>query len=414
MSSKVSAYANTLIVAFLTVPLLCSATWTSPNGTPPANNAAEPINVGAVDQFKQGTLGARTLNIFGTSQYLSFGNSVGSAMPGIRFNTGTSQLEFSNGSGTWSAIGASAASSPWTVNGSDLTYLSGNVGVGTTAPFAKIDAAGGTEAIYSRSSPTGAYTFLGNAGSYGRIGAYSSSTGWQNLVLAEGGNVGVGTTAPAAKLDVDQTSGSVSGSALTLHAAASPTGSAYGIQLKNNQQNAFFWGIEHAYDGSFRIGRSGDSASGTYPLFIAKLGNVGIGTTNPGQKLSVAGTIESTSGGIKFPDGTTQTTAAGGGMSSADYDSGWVSLAGGATTTLTHNLNLQLFKNVMMYGSCGSDTSKPTFYGGVSSSGTGAYGFSVQFATATTAVITANSNGGAFSYVSGCAASQYFRLLLWK
>ncbi len=39
-------------------------------------------------------------------------------------------------------------------------------------------------------------------------------------------------------------------------------------------------------------------------------GNVGIGTVSPAQKLSVAGTIESTTGGIKFPDGTTQTTAA--------------------------------------------------------------------------------------------------------
>lgn len=38
-------------------------------------------------------------------------------------------------------------------------------------------------------------------------------------------------------------------------------------------------------------------------------GRVGIGTTNPGQPLSVAGTIESTSGGYRFPDGTVQTTA---------------------------------------------------------------------------------------------------------
>lgn len=38
-------------------------------------------------------------------------------------------------------------------------------------------------------------------------------------------------------------------------------------------------------------------------------GNVGIGTTAPGQKLTVAGVVESTSGGFKFPDGTTQTTA---------------------------------------------------------------------------------------------------------
>ena len=37
---------------------------------------------------------------------------------------------------------------------------------------------------------------------------------------------------------------------------------------------------------------------------------LGIGTSSPGQKLTVAGTIETTSGGVKFPDGTTQTTAA--------------------------------------------------------------------------------------------------------
>jgi hypothetical protein len=38
-------------------------------------------------------------------------------------------------------------------------------------------------------------------------------------------------------------------------------------------------------------------------------GNVGIGTASNGSKLSVAGVIESTSGGIRFPDATVQTTA---------------------------------------------------------------------------------------------------------
>ncbi len=68
-----------------------------------------------------------------------------------------------------------------------------------------------------------------------------------------------------------------------------------------------------------------DGAQGTYLQFtttpigtvtwaermrIAPDGKVGIGTPTPAQMLSVAGTIQSTTGGFLFPDGTTQTTAA--------------------------------------------------------------------------------------------------------
>lgn len=61
------------------------------------------------------------------------------------------------------------------------------------------------------------------------------------------------------------------------------------------------------------------SVSEQTALFVqSQTGNVGIGTEVPGERLTVAGLIESTTGGIKFPDGTIQTTAGGGGSGGGD------------------------------------------------------------------------------------------------
>jgi len=54
-------------------------------------------------------------------------------------------------------------------------------------------------------------------------------------------------------------------------------------------------------------------------------GRIGIGTTTPGSKLTVAGRIETTSGGIKFPNGTVQTSA---GLSQVNHNA---TLAGAGT-----------------------------------------------------------------------------------
>jgi hypothetical protein len=56
-----------------------------------------------------------------------------------------------------------------------------------------------------------------------------------------------------------------------------------------------------------------------------KFANIGVGTTTPTSKFTVAGIIETVLGGVKFPDGSIQTTA---GISSVTHDA---TLAGNGT-----------------------------------------------------------------------------------
>lgn len=66
---------------------------------------------------------------------------------------------------------------------------------------------------------------------------------------------------------------------------------------------------------------NGGLALGTYaattnaPANTLIVNNIGVGTSTPAQLLSVEGVIYSGTGGFRFPDGTTQTTAAAGGTS---------------------------------------------------------------------------------------------------
>jgi hypothetical protein len=159
---------------------------------------------------------------------------------------------------------------------------------------------------------------------------------------------------------------------------------------------------------------------------------VGIGTTAPGQKLSVAGIIESTTGGVKFPDGTVQTTAgaggggtgtvtsvaAGAGLSASPANpitsSGTFSIAtGGVINSMLANSSLTVNAGTGLSGGGGvalgnsltlSNTGVLSFNGrpGLVTPAVGDYSFSQISGAATSAQLPAASLVRAITYLAGC------------
>lgn len=171
-----------------------------------------------------------------------------------------------------------------------------------------------------------------------------TSTSTSLMRILDDGKVGLGTTTPSARLHVvhatdDNAALQLSNLDTGLSAAAlliaradannllylgAASAAHNGTWGALRAQRTFVWAdgtgslgldlVANKPDGDIRL-FTGGNAAGNERLRILSAGNVGIGTTTPGQRLSVAGTIESTTGGFKFPDGTTQSTAATGGSS---------------------------------------------------------------------------------------------------
>lgn len=111
-------------------------------------------------------------------------------------------------------------------------------------------------------------------------------------------------------------------------------------------------------------------------------GKVGIGTTSPSTTLTVNGLIRTMSGGVEFPDGTTQSTAAHSGLSAVSHDT---TLVGNGTSSSKLGVAVPLD----LFGNTGGET---VF---VDNSGSG-YGLAAETSSTTA--------GGLFGYSPGTSS----------
>ena len=181
--------------------------------------------------------------------------------------------------------------------GTALTTLdSGNVGIGNTSPpsrFTVTAAATGTstpQMIITADDVTERLRLgVDSTGSgTGFIQAFKEGVGAQNLLLnANGGNVGIGTTAPAARLDIID--GTTAGSYGSVQISRPNTGHT-GSHLAFVRAGGQIMGLGYA-QSSFIFGFGAGTAGAFSPniLSIDGSSNVGIGTASPGYKLDVKG-----------------------------------------------------------------------------------------------------------------------------
>ncbi|MEM7309023.1 MAG: kelch repeat-containing protein [Planctomycetota bacterium] len=168
------------------------------------------------------------------------------------------------------------------------------------------DGAAGPEGPEGPTGPVGAPGAVGPAGPagpQGPTGSDGSDALWQVVNVNEmiaSGNIGIGsTTDPSKRLQVDSTN-----SGLWVQPGSLGTTLTYKAYLGGTKD----------LDIDFEDSAGNVSTVMTLKGNGALSGNVGIGAVDPQERLDVNGTIRSRSGGFEFPDGTTQSTAAGAGV----------------------------------------------------------------------------------------------------
>jgi len=234
---------------------------------------SDSVGIGTTSPFDR-------LHIQGNSPYIRlFDTGVIGSASGLRLIHGSGTSIWSLGTSLAGATGSFSIRDDAAAAARLHIHTDGNVGIGTTSPAGRLgilnDA--GFEIYGQGASAATPLNIFSESNMFllagtGRSLFFGSNNVNQQMAL-ENGNVGIGTTGPTARLHLSNTDAAGAGLKLT-----NPTP----ITGKT-------WHLNSGDDGKFKIAQSGVLDALT---ILPSSGNVGIGTTSPGEKLEVAGNVK--------------------------------------------------------------------------------------------------------------------------
>ena len=319
-------------------------------------------------------------------------------------NSGASDLALSGSTGARAAL---------------VVKASGNIGINTVSPNFKLEVNGSasTTNLYATAATT-TDLYVSNLASTTALRVANTAT--------FGGKVGIGTNSPSAPLHVY----SSVASQLLVSGYSTVSGANTGVgQLLLGPTASDQGKISYNSDGTLRIESTWDNANSAIYLYnrtagtgvgmVVKNGNVGIGTTNPGQNLQVAG------GNLYVSNGYAQAGSAlmQAGTSKAIFGSNAAStgilitrnasdsgkdlfinsggLIGVGTTTPAHQLTIASSTGPQLSLTDGVAGSLPFAFRQVGSALYIATSSQTSFATSTNNIIAINGNSGNVTFNQG-------------